>query len=410
VASRLFGQEELSNQGDLAPWFRPVSLVVLCIVLLATGVVGLSGCGEKIAVPQPRGLFSVSAYYLDEEFTDLEPRQVAVIKNNLFVLTSGDGRLTKRDQKYGEIASAGDFGDPTAFCGDDQGEIIFVWDQASRTVSYYNAEDLAFIGSTNLDTDERRVKKCVGMTACDTGIDIEPGAQTFLYLADPDSGVVHRYVYDEFSGLRPFGLLARSDGEAARFVHDPAGMATDLEGMVLVCDADTSRNWVIRFDPTPDLEDSTPDPHDQDPWRGKATLFAEATCEPPAASDFTLGDAADCGESGWVGGPSSAEGEFFRPLAVSIDGSGRIYVVDSGNHRVQIFTPDGYYEMLFGSEEMTPSANSLGIVDVRTGSGEEDVNYGAYVFVVVPELQSVRKFISAEEYIRINQEPPPEPG
>jgi hypothetical protein len=94
---------------------------------------------------------------------------------------------------------------------------------------------------------------------------------------------------------------------------------------------------------------------------------------------------------------------------VATDGAGRIYVADSGNDRIQIFTPDGYYEMLFGSSILTPGPWSLGVVDVRTGSGAADVNYGAYVYVAFPEEQKVRKFISAEQYIFINQELPPDP-
>ena len=43
----------------------------------------------------------------------------------------------------------------------------------------------------------------------------------------------------------------------------PAGLATDAEDSLLVCDADTNRNWVIRFDSTPDELDVTPDPDDE---------------------------------------------------------------------------------------------------------------------------------------------------
>jgi hypothetical protein len=64
--------------------------------------------------------------------------------------------------------------------------------------------------------------------------------------------------------------------------------------------------------------------------------------------------------------------------------------------------------MLFGSQEKTPGPVSLGAVDWRTGSGETEINYGAYVFLVVAGQQEVRKFISSEQYIFINQDLPPE--
>ncbi len=385
-------------------------LVAGCLVTagLTAGFGLLAGCGTKIAVPQPYGLASVAAYHLVDEFPDQDPVQLALVYGNLYVLTAGDGRLTCRDLDYNERAAVGGFGQPTALCLDDLGEMVFVYDQQDRTVSYYNAQDLAYLGDTHLDTLDRRVQSCVALTACSAGIEVEPGARTFLYLADPDSGVVHRYVYDEFTGLRPFGILARSDGDAARYVHVPTGMFKDSEQRMLVCDADSFRNWVIRFAPEPDFEDVTADTNDVDPWRGVATLFTTATCEPPSAADYTLGDAAECNESGWTGGPSDAEGEFFLPVGLALDLAGRIYVADSGNDRVQIFDASGYYQMQFGTTDLMPGPVSVGVFDYRHGSGADDYFYGAYVFVVVPGTQEVRKFISEEYYIELHNEPPPE--
>ncbi|MFO7898799.1 MAG: hypothetical protein R6V58_07025, partial [Planctomycetota bacterium] len=39
--------------------------------------------------------------------------------------------------------------------------------------------------------------------------------------------------------------------------------------------------------------------------------------------------------------PGSGKGEFNMPLDVATDAEGRIYVADHGNHRVQVFSPDG---------------------------------------------------------------------
>ena len=36
-----------------------------------------TGCGEKIAIPQPVGLFSVAAWLEDDAFVDPDARQVA---------------------------------------------------------------------------------------------------------------------------------------------------------------------------------------------------------------------------------------------------------------------------------------------------------------------------------------------
>ncbi len=363
------------------------------------------GCGEKIAIPQPIGLFSVSAYILEGAYPEPAAVQVAVINNNLFVLTA-DGALVKRNLNYQEIGRVENLEQPTAFCRGDQSQLIYVWEQGARRVRVFNSTDLAPQGQSSLPA----VRSVASMAACSTGVSLAAGSRTFLYLSDPDSGVIHRYDYNVQGGLSPFGLLARSGGEAARFVKRPAGLAVDHEGMLLVCDADSSRNWVIRFDPTPDLTDETPAVGDQGPWRGQAILFAAATCNPPAAADYTLGDAAACGQTDWVGGPSAAPGEFDRPRAVAVDGLGRIFVADTGNQRVQIFTARGDYRMLFGSAAITPAPSSLGLVDWRRGSAAGAVNYGAYVFLLAPGGGEVRKFISSEHYIYLNQQPPPPPS
>jgi len=267
-------------------------LATLGVALFAAGLVGLGGCGEKMGIFEPIGLFSVNTYLEDATYPDTNPHQLTVIDGNLFVVT-GDGALTKRNRNYTEIARVEGLADPSALCPDDDSDLVFVWERGARRIGVYTASDLTFIGTTQLDTLVRAV---TAMVACRTGLAGDPnvaGARTFLYLADPEAGVIHRHVYYDFAGVSPYGILARSDGVGARFVHAPAGMAKDAAGMLLVCDADSNRNWVIRFDPTPDFSDTTPDTNDQDPWRGTAILFDQATCVPPAAADYTLGDAAE---------------------------------------------------------------------------------------------------------------------
>jgi len=52
---------------------------------------------------------------------------------------------------------------------------------------------------------------------------------------------------------------------------------------------------------------------------------------------------------GATGAPGAAAGQFNFPRAVAVDAEGKIYVADSGNHRVQIFNPDGSFLRQFGS-------------------------------------------------------------
>ncbi|MBM4131406.1 hypothetical protein FJ250_10345 [bacterium] len=178
--------------------------------------------------------------------------------------------------------------------------------------------------------------------------------------------------------------------------------------MFLVCDTDPDRNWVIRFDATPDLSDTTPAVGDEDPLRGLAREF-EVTCEPPAMTDYVIGYAAPCvSDTLWVGRPGSARGEFDRPHAVDVDASGRIFVADTGNSRVQVFDPQGGYLLQFGTEETCPQPVSVAVIDVRVDAGPAGVHYGAFVFVLTPGSGQVRKFISSQHYIHIHRAPPPQ--
>ncbi len=49
-----------------------------------------------------------------------------------------------------------------------------------------------------------------------------------------------------------------------------------------------------------------------------------------------------------IGERSSAPGGFNLPMTIAIDSKDRIYVLDSGNFRVQRFTPDGKFDFKFG--------------------------------------------------------------
>jgi hypothetical protein len=368
--------------------------------LIVLGALATVGCGDKIMIPQPRGLFSVAPYLLMDTYADQDPRQLITVQGNLFVLTSG--ALTKRNQNYIPLFTVEDLGDPRALCSDDADSLVFVWDEDRKRVSWYRSRDLSPPVDLPRFSDLPAVQTCVGMVACRAGIEQVPGAATFVYLADPDSGVVHRYAYDPFIGLSSHGILCRSDGVGTRFVHEPAGLARDHADSLLVCDRDLARNWVIRFDAVPDLTDLATG-GGEDPMRGHAAIFDEPTCNPPAAIDYVLGDAASCNQTDWVGGPSDEIGAFTAPAAVAVDGSGRIFVADTGNDRIQVFSPRGHWRLLFGNSETLPQPTSLAVVDVRIGSGPDDVNHAAYVYVV--SEGSVLKFISGDHLNHLNLPP-----
>lgn len=57
------------------------------------------------------------------------------------------------------------------------------------------------------------------------------------------------------------------------------------------------------------------------------------------------------------------------PTDVAIDGAGKIYVVDSGNHQILVFAPDGKYLLAFGSEGRAEDALSYPVGITTTMSG-----------------------------------------
>jgi tripartite motif-containing protein 2/3/tripartite motif-containing protein 71 len=48
------------------------------------------------------------------------------------------------------------------------------------------------------------------------------------------------------------------------------------------------------------------------------------------------------------GKKGNGEGQFQQPLGVTCDSTGKIYVADSGNHRIQVFTDEGKFLRIFG--------------------------------------------------------------
>ncbi len=375
------------------------------MAVLWSALLVCSGCGEKISIPHPEGLFGISVYREWARFQGSAPfADLAVSQGRLFTLTADS--LVKRNLGFTQSDSVGGLSGATALCVVEDSNLVFVWEDNLKQVDWYSGRNLALRGSTTLPG----VQTVVAMAANNAGIDQAPGALTYLYLSDPVAGVVHRFSFDMFNGLTPHGILTRSNGDAARFVHVSGGMASDLENRFLVCDADTARNWVIRFDATPDTADLASVPGDPDPMRGVAFPFVDSGCLVPPASDFVLGFAAACGEVGWEGRPGTADGELHRPTHVAVDGLGRIFVADTRNDRVEIFNFVGEFELQLGSLPETPGVTAVGVYDHRTGVGPDAVNYGAFVFVLIPGENQIRKFISSEHADYLNQELPPPPN
>ena len=88
--------------------------------------------------------------------------------------------------------------------------------------------------------------------------------------------------------------------------------------------------------------------------RGVALLLLAATgaaCAAAPLEEWTL----DLEEVLTLGAePVTPETAFFRPGELGFDGAGNVYVLDSGNHRVQVFDPEGSYLRTFGEPGVGP--------------------------------------------------------
>ena len=366
--------------------------IIIVALALSLGLIFL-GCGEKIAIPQPTGDFSINQYTLLDSLDVGGPAvQLTQGWGFLFVLTAD--AVTKFDVGLNLDTRVSGLSGPTALCADIDDGLLFVWEDGAKRVVWLDSASMLLMGSSVLPD----VQTAVAITTNSAGID-QAGGDTYLYLSDPVSEVIHRYAFSRAGGLTPFGILANSEGAGARSVHSAAGLTTDSEGFLLVCDADTSRNWVTRFS-------GSPDPTDPVYMRGFAAILDSITCEPPAATDFVIGNAAECEEFDWVGGPSRENGEFFKQGDVAVDGIGRIFVADTGNNRIQVFDHKGNYEIQFVSLDSLAVPTSLGVFDET--NLESSINFGAFIILTLKDRDHVFKYISEEHKATFQVDNPPD--
>jgi sugar lactone lactonase YvrE len=95
-----------------------------------------------------------------------------------------------------------------------------------------------------------------------------------------------------------------------------------------------------------------------------------------------------------VGSAGTATGQFTRPTAVAVDGSGNVWVTDAGNRRVQKFNSAGQFVSSFGSAGTGPGqfagSGPEGIAIDRKGNIWVADTYGARVQVFSPAGEFIR--------------------
>lgn len=173
-------------------------------------------------------------------------------------------------------------------------------------------------------------------------------------------------------------------GQGSDEIGDPAGIALDGAGNIYLLDS--ARCSVLKLDPAGRVltrfggeEGIAPgalfQPRDLEVSSDGAMLLADTRNNRIQSWDaagrhvLTIGPAVDEDADEEV--PAGAGyGEFSEPMGVTTDSRGHIYVADTGNHRVQVFTADGSFLRVFGSEG-EGSGQLYFPTDVRVGRDGE---------------------------------------
>lgn len=122
----------------------------------------------------------------------------------------------------------------------------------------------------------------------------------------------------------------------------PRGIAVDGQGRVYVGDATAQGVLVFRFGAGSGPAVVGPDAIGPFGWFGGRTYIHREVQRglpgPGQSADATPGTGATLEYLGFFGGPGSSDGQFAFPNGVAADGRGRIYVSDTSNNRIQMWS------------------------------------------------------------------------
>jgi sugar lactone lactonase YvrE len=201
---------------------------------------------------------------------------------------------------------------------------VAVWGEAGGDVSFRNPNAIAIDSQDNVYITEfggDRVQKFTpdgvlllqwggsggddGQLRRPTGIAIDRLDR--VYVAESGNSRVQKF---------------SSDGEwLATFGGNGRGLGEFLSAMVVIVD---TQDRVYVSD-----------------WGNHRVQVFDAEGEYQATLGYPEDSAAQELNPGGAGTGRRGDGQLFNPTGVGIDGQGNVFVVDRGNHRVQVFSPDG---------------------------------------------------------------------
>ena len=164
----------------------------------------------------------------------------------------------------------------------------------------------------------------------------------YVVVTEYDSACVSVFGISGFKH-RTFG----SDDSENQHLRDPRGITVDSDGNILV--ADSGNHRIVKFTEDGQFLQSSTDVQFQslmgvayNPDSGKVYVVDGDTVR-ILNSDLT--------GYGVFGERGSDLGQFTSPMGVACDSTGKVYVADSGNHRVQVFTAEGQFVRTIGTGE-----------------------------------------------------------
>ena len=184
-----------------------------------------------------------------------------------------------------------------------------------------------------------------------------------VYVADTNNHTIRKVLPDgtvsTMAGSAGISGSTNDTGSAARF-NVPRGVAVDVGGNVYV--ADTFNQNIRKVTPG-----------------GVVTTF--------------VGSAGNFGTADGMGSAA----RFFYPQGVAVDGSGNVYVADTGSHTIRKATPGGLVSTLAGSPGLAGGADGTGSV-ARFGTPDGVIADGSgNVYVADTFNHTIRKVTLAGE-------------
>jgi len=392
---------------------------------------------NEIRMITPSAVVSTPAGTVLEGFADGQgnaaqfsgPSGVAVDgSGNLYVADTGNDTIRQIASGWGVTTMAGTasqggssdgqgasarFQGPSGLGVDGAGN-VYVADTGNSTVRKITADDvvstLAGLAAVYGSSDGPGSAADFNLP---TGIAVDTSGT--VYVADTGNNIIRRI---DATGVvtTPAGTAGQygsvdGTGPAAQFIG-PTGVAVNGSGGVYI--ADTGNNTIRMMTPAGVVTTVAGEPgqYGSADGTGSAALFNGPSGLAAAAAGLYIADTGNCtirlmrpagavttiagtpGEYGSADGTGSAA-QFNAPTAVAVDGSGNVYVADTGNSTIRKITPTGNVTTLAGTAGQSGYADGAGTAALFNAPSGLAIDADGDLFVADTGNHTVRLVTSA---------------